>query len=208
MSGPPITVEAGGGNDTIDVGGSDTPGELDLDIDGGPGRDLVHLRGYEFVRASLVLDLAAGTYRYQDDEASEKVPLDGIEDAEVQGIPEVTLRGDSSANRLTVRADQTDFPVFKRCQVVVSGGGGDDRLTLRRHRSSRAGRTALPPSCEVRPANDVLVGSLLGERLLGGSGRDVARGGPGTDSLHRGDPDGLRASLARRPGHPLHQDTR
>ena len=181
MSGPPITVEAGGGNDTIDVGGSDTPGELDLDIDGGPGRDLVHLRGYEFVRASLVLDLAAGTYRYQDDEASEKVPLDGIEDAEVQGIPEVTLRGDSSANRLTVRADQTDFPVFKRCQVVVSGGGGDDRLTLLSAPIQSSWKNCPAPVLRGQAGNDVLVGSLLGERLLGGSGRDVARGGPGTD---------------------------
>ena len=37
-------------------------------------------------------------------------------------------------------------------------------------------------ACLLEPrGNDVLVGSLLDEKLLGGPGRDVARGGPGRD---------------------------
>jgi hypothetical protein len=181
LSGSPITVQAGRGDDTIDVGGRDTPGELELDIDGGPGRDLLHVYGYEFVRASLVLDLLAGNYRYKDDESSATALLARIEDAEVQGIPEVKMRGDMSANRLTVRADQTDFPVFKRCQVIVSGYGGADRLTLLSAPVQASWKKCPTPVLQGQAGNDVLVGSRLDEKLLGGPGRDVARGGPGID---------------------------
>jgi hypothetical protein len=182
-SGPLVTIRAGGGDDTISAGGVDTPGDVDLDIDGGPGRDLLHVFGYDFVRASLVLDLAAGRYRYQDhDGARATVPLAGIEDAEVEGIPAVTVRGDASTNRLTVWADQTRFPVFERCQVVVAGGGGPDRLAVRSKPVQPSWRKCPAPVLRGAAGNDLLVGSLLGERLLGGAGRDVARGGRGTDT--------------------------
>ena len=42
----------------------------------------------------------------------------------MQGIAEVSLRGDSSANRLTVWADQTDFPVLDRCQIAIWAAAG------------------------------------------------------------------------------------
>jgi hypothetical protein len=183
LSGPPVTIRSGGGDDTISAGGVNTPGEVDLDIDGGPGRDLVRVLGYEFVRASLVLDLAAGEYRYHDeDSGSATVPLAGIEDADVEGVPEVSVRGDSSANRLTVWADQTRFPVFERCRVVVAGGGGNDRLTLRSRAVQPSWRKCPAPVVRGGAGNDVLVGSLLPEKLLGGPGRDVARGGRGSDT--------------------------
>lgn len=181
LSGPPITVRAGGGDDTIDVGGRDTPGNLDLDLGGGRGRDLLHVRGYDFVPASLDLDLGKGAYSYQDEDASATAPLAGIEDVEVEDIPEVALRGDSSANRLTVHADQTDWPVFKRCQITVSGRGGRDRLVLRSAPVQASWKKCPSPVLRGQAGNDVLVGSRLDEKLLGGPGRDIARGGPGRD---------------------------
>lgn len=181
LSGPPVVVEAGGGRDTIFVGGGSTPGELDLDLDGGPGRDLVHVYGYEFVKASMVLDLTAGRYRYEDHDASATAPLAGIEDVEVQGIPDVTVRGDSAANRLTVHADQRDFPVFTSCAVTMSGRGGADRLLMLSAPVDRSWKKCPAPVLRGQAGNDVLAGSLLDEKLLGGQGRDVARGGPGRD---------------------------
>lgn len=178
---PPITVSAGGGGDTITAGGNLTPGEIDLDIDGGPGRDLLRVFGYEFFESSLVLDLKAGSYRYKDEETARTVPVQDVEDAEVQGVAQVTLRGDSSANRLTVWADQTDFPVLKSCRVTISGGGGADRLRVRSKPIDKSWKNCPSPVLQGQGGNDVLVGSLLGEKLLGGPGRDVAKGGPGRD---------------------------
>jgi hypothetical protein len=181
LASSPIIISAGGGDDTINVGGNLTPGELDLDIDGGPGRDLLHVFGYEFYESSLVLDLKAGHYRYHDEEDTRTVPVKRVEDAEVQGIAEVSLRGDSSANRLTVWADQTDFPVLDECQITISGSGGDDRLVLKSKKIDKSWKKCPAPLLRGQGDNDVLVGSRLGERLVGGPGRDVARGGPGRD---------------------------
>jgi hypothetical protein len=181
LPGPPVRVEAGGGDDAIQVGGSDTPGDLDLDLDGGSGRDRLSVRGYDFVEASFVLDLAAGAYSYEDEDASATAPLAGIQDVEVEAIAQVVLRGDDSANRLTVHAIQADWPVFKRCQVTVSGRGGGDRLVMRSAPAAESWKRCPAPVLRGGGGNDVLVGSPLAERLLGGPGRDIARGGPGRD---------------------------
>jgi hypothetical protein len=177
--GDAVTVNAGGGDDEIRVG---LWNQVTVEsIDGGPGRDLVNVEESRFTRASFILDLAAGNYRYQDSDGEATVPLAGIEDAEVTGFPEVTMRGDSSINRLTVGLVQEKGHFYTRCPVRVSGRGGDDRLILLSAPLQSSSKGCPAPTLQGGGGDDVLVGSREDERLLGGAGRDAARGGPGAD---------------------------
>jgi Ca2+-binding RTX toxin-like protein len=178
--GKAVAVKAGGGDDEIRVG---IWTQLNVEsIDGGPGRDLVDVEESRFTGdASFVLDLADGRYSYRDSDGAATVPLIGIEDAEVTGFPEVTMRGDSSANRLTAGLVQEKGRFYTRCPVTVSGRAGDDSLIFLSAPLRLSSKDCPAPTLQGGGGDDLLVGSREDERLLGGAGHDVARGGPGAD---------------------------
>jgi hypothetical protein len=175
------SIHAGGGDDHIFLGRADY-GLTDVvveSIDGGPGRDGLRVYGFGGPK-TLVVDLGAGNYRYETDGKKTTVPLVGIEDAQVDDIPFLTLRGTSSANRLSVEMP-TGWSAFKRCRVVISGGDGNDDLEVIKSPTASPSKACAGPTLLGEGGNDVLLGSRGNERLIGGPGRDVARGGPGRD---------------------------
>lgn len=172
-----VTVRAGGGDDTLYI----SSGDRGFDFDGGGGRDLVSIVGVPSSRASVVVDLTAETYRYEDTYDTSAAPVTSIEDVEVRQVYEVTVRGNGLGNRLTVYANQNGGAAAKRCQITISGRGGDDRLALSSSARESGWKNCPPGVLRGEAGNDVLTGSLLAERLIGGSGRDTARGGPGRD---------------------------
>ncbi len=175
-----LSISAGGGNDEIYVGraGYDLDDVLVRSIDGGPGRDRLVVSQYEGPSV-FRLDLAAGAYRHGNRGTTTKVPVAGIEHAQVTGIPFLTMRGSSSGNRLAVTLP-TGWQAFERCRVLLSGRGGDDLLRVLEGPRSRS--TSCPgPVLRGERGSDLLVGSQGDDTLVGGPGRDVARGGPGRD---------------------------
>lgn len=175
-----IKVLAGGGDDEIFTW---TDTVRVRSIDGGPGRDLLTVQGNQYTsEARFDLDLPAGRYRYVERGAGGTTALKSVEDVDVTYFPQVTMRGDDRANRLSARIVQLDDgQPSKKCAVVISGGGGADRLTLTSPEPEKSSKDCPTPELRGDAGNDVLTGSLLDERLIGGAGRDVARGGPGRD---------------------------
>ena len=132
------------------------PGELDLDIDGGPGRDLLNLFGYEFYESSLLLDLEGrASYRYHDEEDTSTVPVDRRR----RGRRGAGRRGGVAARRLVGQpADGVGGPgrlpgARPTARSPISGGGGDDRLALRSKKLDDSWKnSACTSSSEATPA--------------------------------------------------------
>jgi hypothetical protein len=93
----------------------------------------------------------------------------------------VSILGNAGPTRFTAHLVQVSGSPSKRCAVVLTGRGGDDRLELTSAKPQPSSRNCPAPVLRGDAGDDVLVGSLVGERLLGGPGRDVARGGAGRD---------------------------
>jgi hemolysin type calcium-binding protein len=106
----------------------------------------------------------------------------------------LTETGDSNGNTITTSLDAAgqilvnggavsiDGPVANTTntkEIVVSGGSGDDTISL--------GNAALPPAQLFGGAgNDVLTGGAGADQLFGGIGNDTLNGGDGDDTLFGG----------------------
>lgn len=99
------------------------------------------------------------------------MPLSGIEDAEVEGFPEATLRGDGARNRLVARIVQSEAQRYQNCRVTLSGRGGDDILQLRSGPIRPTSEDCPSPTVSGDSGNDLLVGTRTDDQLLGGAGR-------------------------------------
>jgi Ca2+-binding RTX toxin-like protein len=196
----PLTVDAGGGDDEVRLGALGSDYSSVAAVDGGAGRDNVVLTGFRLtsVEASILVDLKAENYRFEVDGNKQRIPLKRVEDAEVVDFPDVRLVGDDSANRLVVRPADDEGERFDECRIVARGRGGADVLQIR---ANPLGPPHGPQAhCPVprlygNGGNDLLTGSPIGDRLLGGPGRDEARGRRGVDVCAAE----IRVSCERRP---------
>ena len=184
----------GRGHDSLEVRGTDALDKVfivhveDLDVDLGPGDDVLRLRNAgggtgsvdlgdgddkllllrqrsiaaDLQRGRLLLD---GAYPY------------GLSGAELvfAAAADTTLIGDDAAERLVA--------VGTACRIVLRGHGGADRLTVagdeeeRDHDCPRYVRLL-----NGQGGDDVLKGRAQGDVLIGGPGRDAAYGGGGRDA--------------------------
>lgn len=174
-------VRAGAGDDRIENGFG-----VDL-FDGGAGRDVVvsDLRSLDPHPAGAMVDLRDGLHASGAAIATEvHDTLVGIEDYELRGAWDATLRGDDGANRLVSDAGAdvlegrggADLLVAGDGADVVRGGDGDDTL------DGGGGDDVLVGGDGI----DVLRGGAGSDRFNGGAGDDVIRPGLGRDRIDGG----------------------
>lgn len=194
--GPDVTVLAGAGRDAVCVAGSqdadyvDIRDGEDLTVELGGGYDTLHLSGggagggtidagddgaYLQVvpDRSILLDLA-------DDDLS----MDADSSYVITGAFDVTasakrllLRGDSGPNHLRA--------LNQSCHILIEGGPGKDWLAVAPNTIDApplSCRNTTPPELLGQGGNDLLVGYKRNDRLFGGPGKDTAKGGDGRDT--------------------------
>ncbi len=163
------SVAMGGGNDT--VGPTDQPAAARLSF--GPGLDRLDMVD-STCRTDLTIDLGARAYRC----GSARAAVTGLERAVVVGVRGRVV-GSSASESLEVSL----------CRGSVSTGGGRDQVLLLEPaaylgpdlRPQCRGTARRPVVVDGGGGRDRLVGSRLGDVLLGGPGRDLARGKGGRD---------------------------
>ncbi|MFC5177766.1 hypothetical protein [Nocardioides taihuensis] len=152
-------------------------------VDGGPGTDRIHVQRRVFsdvptdaLGHRVVLDLAKGVLHFG--QVSKEYRVRGIEDAAVSGFRAGTLRGNGHANNLRVEP---------ACFARVFGGAGDDRLHSSRARDCLVREGADPGSRHAvklrgQTGDDVLIGAVTADLLVGGGGSDSVYGRLGRDT--------------------------
>ncbi|WP_133059113.1 MULTISPECIES: hypothetical protein [unclassified Nocardioides] len=163
------TVRLGGGDDALLV--QKTQALIGARLQGGPGRDLLlgDLR-LQHRPQELRVDLARGRISWltRVGHPLRTARFSGLERLAAGFEGDVTATGSRGDDELAV--DTCDGSVH------LTGGGGDDVLTLRDARLSDFVRTH-----QIRECDSVARG-----RLDGGPGADVLRGGPGRDRADGG----------------------
>ena len=184
------TVDAGAGNDSLELSGSsDQPVEVDLgdgddrlvvgsresrpavtgDVHAGDGRDLLELSADK----RIDVDLSGGNVKVRQQHVLTFLVIDGFVDA-VAVAPRVNVSGDRWANEVAAWA----------CYATVHAGAGRDRVHLYAAPGSFRSRRC-PTDRHARffgaAGDDVLTGLRWSDRLVGGPGHDVAQGHGGRD---------------------------
>ena len=150
-----VDVQTGEGPDRVVIRGEQLTGELD----GGPGEDLVSVEIDENVTVNLARGrLTLGPHQHAS--------LAGFENAAADTFSGGRIVGDEGDNRLWLTSNYD-------CGGVVLGGPGDDVIT--------SWRTSVHETCRGitaygGPGDDLLTGSAFNDVLVGGPGRDRARG--------------------------------
>jgi Ca2+-binding RTX toxin-like protein len=165
-------VDAKGGDDTICVTGplpvDRGPEDIASFVDGGPGVDSL-----EVVASDEEDDLEVYDTEYVD------LSMLGAGDRAVvfDVASDTSIDGGAGPDRLRVLFG-SGAGDRQRCMVDLAGGGGADLLAV-----SFSGDVCVRGGARLRGqhGDDVLRGSSLGDRILGGKGRDGANGRAGND---------------------------
>ncbi|WP_296604733.1 hypothetical protein [Nocardioides sp.] len=159
-----VSASMGGGDDVVAMGFFG--GVQDVNLSGGPGSDTLSVGSRE-----LTVDLAAGELWDESGSADDpQVRFDTFENASgYAGF--LRIIGDAQDNVLRAYG----------CDVVVTGGAGDDRLqaTPADPEDKCQGNPGVDFSGEA--GSDVLLGGPGPDRLDGGEDHDVAAGRGGID---------------------------
>lgn len=171
-------VSMGGGNDTIigrQIGGVDNSLHRSR-LAGGSGRDEFQFISGDPFGLVATGDLRRGSLVVNDKGTFNDIRADlsSVEDLAFEGR-EVTVKGDSKANRLEATG----------CNVTAVGRGGNDRVK-RSGSDAFVGQNCLkrlkPSRLLGGPGNDRITGANFVDTLIGGPGRDRASGRKGRDS--------------------------
>ncbi len=148
-----------------------------MELKGGSGRDLLTGDGtvYGGVYAQRFdIDLADGRATVWKRAERVRLTLSRLEDVDLdqrRSYQRVRVAGNGKANSVTADA----------CRVTVLGRGGDDELDLE-HTITRNSCDKISAAAYGGSGADELHGTDRDDRLIGGAGRDVAKGWKGVDT--------------------------
>jgi Ca2+-binding RTX toxin-like protein len=166
----PDLISGGDGNDKLDGGGGDdrVVGDRGTDrLSGGDGDD------------ALVWNNGDGSDVADGDAGFDRVEINGSPTA-----GDVFAVRRNGARAAIDRTNLVPFTVdFTAETLAVTGGGGDDRLTV------SPGLPGLLVTADGGPGNDSLTGAEEADSLAGGAGNDTLNGGGGSDLLDGQDGD-------------------
>lgn len=175
VAGGDLAADMAGGRDHVN---SSTYGETIGHITGGVGKDRLTLSAQ-----SLTADLATG-------DMGDGLRIDGFDRFYFQAY-KIRVAGSASAD---------DIEVYSyRCNIVVDGRGGDDRIENESGSGRCLGQNVLrggrgddllkgggrPERMAGGTGDDRLVGGAKDDVLIGGAGRDTADGGLGSADVCR-----------------------
>ncbi|MDO9455595.1 calcium-binding protein [Nocardioides sp.] len=158
-----LEAAMGGGGDSVFVGWAQSPPSID--VDGGAGTDALTVAGED-----LLIDVPGGT-------ASTTGTLPDVRFAGFDtylGVgARVTIQGGDTADKLSAYG----------CDVVVRGGGGDDRLeAVEGFFDEDFDCDGITGEVHGDGGDDVLIGNRADNLLDGGEGTDSADGAAGNDT--------------------------